>query len=278
MTDPQTNDLIAKTVGEIAGKVIEKSVDLGDKFIKWFFKNHKQKVKENAEKNAKELLSLLAVKINHLEQTITGTETKKKIENALDSPDFSKILEQSIKISALSEDKEKKDILAQLLIHRLLVDNETTESLIVKIACEQLEYLNNNHLKILGLIYSMRKTSTDFDYDNRERQRFTDEEIKKQLIDRFAPYYKMTVNQLELEHLEFHNCIKMNYGLTTFLSPLILPFEIYSDKDKEISFYKTNLGAQLLIDWTNNNLQHGQLSVVGQLIGQYFNDLLMTKK
>jgi hypothetical protein len=45
-----TDDLIVKAIGEVAGKVIEKSVDLGTKFIERFYKNHKQKVKDNLRK------------------------------------------------------------------------------------------------------------------------------------------------------------------------------------------------------------------------------------
>lgn len=276
MTNP--DDLIAKTIAEIFGKIIEKSVDLGDKFLKRYFKNHKEKVKENAEKNATEFLNLLAFRLKILEQTFIDNETKKKIENIFDSPDFSKILEHSIKISSLSEESEKKDILAQLLVHRLLVETDTTDALVVKIACEKIEYLNKNHLKILGLTYSLRQIPQDFDYDNRERERYTDEQIKKLLLERLVPYYKLTVNQLELEHLEFHNCIKLNYALTTYLSPLILPTEIYGNKDHEPSFYKTNLGCQILTDWTNHNLQHSELSIVGQLIGEYVNNLMTKEK
>jgi hypothetical protein len=224
-----------------------------------------------------QLLNLLAEKINHLEQTILDIETKKKIENVLDSPDFSKVLEQSIKISSLSEDKEKKDILAQLIIHRLSVDTEMTEALVVKITIEKIEYLNNNQLKMLGLIFALKQTSKDFGYDDPERQKFTDDVIKKLLLERFAPYYKISVNQLDLEHLEFHNCIKMNYSLETMLGALILPLEIYT-KEQEVTFFETNLEVKLLVDWTNNNLQHAEQSIVGQLIGQYVHDLLSIKK
>jgi hypothetical protein len=265
-----TEELLAKSIGEIAGKIIEKSVDLGSKFIGWFFRNHKEKVKENAEKNAMEYLNILAEKIKYLDESAKDLESKNKIDKVLESPDFSKILEQSIKIASLTDEVEKKDVLASLIVHRLLSDTDTTEALIVKIACEKIEYLNSNHLKLLGLIYAIRQTAIDLGYDNPKRPKSDEQLLKELLVKRFFPYSNVECTQLELEHIEFHNCLKMMYSVQTFLGPKILPWEIYTHENLlHRSFLATVLGNKIMIDWTQNQLQHAMLSLVGNLIGQY---------
>jgi hypothetical protein len=258
---------MAKTNSE---ELIIKSSDLGGAFIQSYFANHKQNVLDNAQKNANVLLDILASKIQEFDKTIITKEDQDKVNQTFNSPDFSKLLEQSIKTASISEDEGKKDILSQLIIHRLYVDQETTEALVIKIASEKLEYLNGNHLNILGLIYAMRNTSEHLNYKSQERNKFTDSEITQILVSRFKSYMNVSVNQLELEHLEFHTCIHMNYGLQTFLVPLLFPWEISRDNErKDYSFFNSDVGYKVAFDWTNNNLQAALPSLVGNLLGQY---------
>lgn len=267
-------DVIAKTIGEITGKVIEKTVDIGDKFIKRYFRNHKKNIQDKADKNAKELIDDFAKRLHKLEKKVKKNKKQiKAINKNFDSPDFSKTLEISIKIASLTEDKNKKAILTSLLLHRLLVETESTEALILKNACEKIEYLNDNQLKILGLLVTIHGMANKYGYGDMDRERFTPQQAKDLLIEEFYPYYKVNVNLLDLEHLEYMNCFKMEYSVETFLEPKILPFEIYSNSvEKEQDFFAIKLGVKLYREWTDGHLQHARLSPVGQLIGDYVTD------
>jgi hypothetical protein len=249
------------------------SKSLASNFMKNYFKNHGENIKVNAEKNTNDFLRILDEELNSVETKIE--ENKETVADNLNSPDFAKTLEQSIKISSQTDNNEKKEVLSKLITSRLFSKSESTEALIIKTACEKLENMNFIQLALLGYVYTFRTSQAYWESDTNIKT-YTSEEFKNILIKRFSAYFKIPVNQIDIDHLESIGCIKLEYNIQTFLNSIIMPNQLFLNEDQQ-SFYKTNLGQKVLNDWDKKRLQHVILSSVSRIIAANVSKILFKK-
>ena len=115
--EPLSIAIISGAVGGVAGKFVGKVWDSGQKWLSRYFQDHAPKAREEAEQNSLDFLNKLAERVKTLEEQ--GNQYKKTIEDSLNHPDFSVLLQKAMISSAQTEDKQKHEFLARLVSDRL---------------------------------------------------------------------------------------------------------------------------------------------------------------
>lgn len=268
--EPLSIILISAAAGGVAGKFVEKAWSSGEKWLSSYFKDHAPKVREEAEQNSLDFLNQLAERVKTLEQQ--GEQYKKTIEDSLNHPDFSVLLQKATISSAQTDDKQKHELLARLVSDRLTKGSESLFALSSKLACDAVSMLNLRQMKILGLLTSLILVRP---------QPFPPTHIVKEIFNiwfvqwltqRLNVYQDLTLNNLDLLHLESLSCVRVSIGsrdLQKILSP---------SKESGLTFdYKafsaTEIGNKVKELW-ESELKHALPTTIGQLIGVYVSDML----
>jgi hypothetical protein len=271
MVDP-TSIIIGAAIGGAAGKFVEKAWNQGEKWITNYFKDHAPKAVEKAQQNSLEFLNELAQRVKTLEEQ--GEQQKKAIEESLNQPDFSILLQKATISSAQTEDKQKHEILARLVADRLSKGSETLFALTSQLACDAISRMNIAQMKILGCLATV--------YFIRPKP-FPPTNIKdigewwvKWLTDKLAIYQDITPTKMDYLHLESLSCIKWNESLIYSLGDEInFPTEsgmIFN----HLAFTRTKIGEKILQLWEGDlGLGGAYPTTVGILIGVYVSDMLL---
>lgn len=261
---------------ELIKIVVENCTDFAKKWVEEVYKLKSQKVKSNAWGNVIVLLDVLADRIDNLENQ--SQEMKKKFGEKLDSPDVSNLIEQAIQAASITKDLEKKEILANLIIHRLEVEEESTESLILRAACEKVHDMNSSQIKVLGILITIEELEDHWHPYFGKENLPSMEEVKNYLISRFRIYKKLNYRELDTNYLESINCCKVT-SIQTFLTSKIIPFFVRADNGDDLSgFFDSKSGQSVLKLWVTLGLEYVSLTQVGILIGQHMNDVLANSK
>jgi hypothetical protein len=269
--EPLSIILISGAAGGVAGKFVEKAWDSGEKWLSSYFKDHAPKAKEKAEQNSLDFLNQLAERLKLLEQQ--GEQNKKLIEDSLNHPDFSVLLQKAMISSAQTDDKQKHELLARLVSDRLTKESESLFALCSKLACDAVSMLNVKQMKFLGLL-----TNIIFVRPNP----FPPHEISKEIFSkwftewltkRLVVYQDITFNNLDFLHLESLSCVKWDRIIGRDLSKTLSP-----SKESGLTFdYKafsiTDIGKKIEELW-KSGLQHAIPTTIGQVIGVYTTDIL----
>lgn len=148
--EPLSIAIISGAVGGAAGAFSKEVWDLGKNWLHSYLKDHKPEAIAKAEQNSLDFLAQLAQRVKTLEEQ--GEQQKKVIEDSLNQPDFSILLQKAILSSAQTEDKGKHEILARLVADRLIQDGESLLALCSKQATDVIPMLNSGQMKILGVL------------------------------------------------------------------------------------------------------------------------------
>ena len=271
MTDPGSI-YIAAAIGGAAGVFVEKAWNQGEKWLTTYFKDHESKAIEKAQQNALGFLSELAKKVKNLEEQ--GEQQKKIIDESLNQPDFSALLQKAMMYSALTEDKQKHELLAQLVANRLTVETESMFALASRQACDAVSMLTINQMKILGLlILEGRLQPSPFPPVNMSQEEFNKWYVEY-LIDGMQVYQHLTISLLDMVHLEALSCISTS-GISTADN---LRHMLYVKKESGVTFdlklfTSTELGKKMEELW-ESHLNGVRLTSIGELIGIYVSDML----
>ena len=141
---------VGGAVGGGAGKFVEKSCDAGGRWLEAFWKDHQEKARLKAAENASNLLRSVATEIGFLEAA--GTVTAEQLEEALEHPEFSQLMQQAILGAAQTDDQEKHDVLARLIANRLQAQTDGRWALAVKIAVDAVPRLTPNQLRTVAFV------------------------------------------------------------------------------------------------------------------------------
>jgi hypothetical protein len=268
--DPLSIVALSAAVGGATSKFIEKVWDCGEKWILSYMQNHREKALEKAKTNGLSFLNELAERVKKLEKS--NAVTKEIIENALDHPDFSVLLQKALLASAQTDNKNKHIILACIVAERLKAEPESTFSLASKMACDAIACANTRQLKILGLlatIFFIRPTGTDVI----PNEAF-DAYYQQWLISRFMPYRGLGVTQLDMMHLESLSCIKWDTIISRDLGTILSDTERSEYKFNLDKFKATDIGSEIYKLWKDNKLESATLTSVGTIIGTFVSDIL----
>ena len=273
MVDP-ASIAIGAAIGGAAGKFVDKAWNLGEKWISSYFKDHAPKAIEKAQQNSLEFLSELAKRVKNLEEE--GTQQKKVIENSLNQPDFSILLQKAMISSAQTDNKQEHELLARLVADRLTKESDSLFSLTSQLACDALSRMNIKQMKILGClatVYFIRPKP--FPPTNIPSQDIGEWWVKW-LTGRLIIYQDITPVKMDYLHLESLSCIKWNESLTYSLED-----EINFPTDSgmifnQLAFTRSEVGKKILQLWEGElGLGGAYPTTVGILIGIYVSDMLL---
>jgi len=268
--EPLSIILISAAAGGIAGKFVEKAWDSGEKWLSSYFKDHAPKAREEAEQNSLDFLSQLAERVKLLEHQ--KEENKKLIEESLNHPDFSVLLQKAIISSAQTDDKQKHELLARLVSDRLTKGSESLFTLSSKLACDAVSMLNMRQMKILGLLTTIMVV--------RPRP-FPPPEIPKEIFNiwfvnwleqRLSAYQDLTLHDTDLLHLEALSCVRVSIGSRN-LQKILSPSQESGFAFDYKAFSTTEVGKKVKELW-ESDLKHALPTTVGQVIGIYVSDML----
>lgn len=263
--------VISGAVGGVAGKFVEKAWESGAKWLSHYFKDHAPQAQQNAEKNALDFLAILATRVKKLEEQ--SEANKKIVEDCLNQPDFSVLLQKAIISSAQTHDKEKHEILARLVADRLSQNSESLLALCGKLACDAVSMSNARQLRILGIltmVYCLRPTP------------FPPAELSKEMFNswfanwltkQLRVYQDLNPIELDFLHLESLSCVKWDFIINRDLGQVLPPAKESGLSFDYKAFSATEVGKKIDELW-KGLLQHAVPTTVGQVIGTYVSDIL----
>lgn len=271
MVDPASIALGA-AIGGAAGKFVDKAWNLGEKWISSYFKDHAPKAIEKAQLNSLEFLSDLAKRVKNLEKQ--GVQQKKIIEDSLNHPDFSVLLQKAMMSSAQTEDKQKHELLARLVSDRLTKDSDSLFTLTNQTACDAIPRINANQMKILGLlatVFFIRPTP--FPPTNKSQQEMEDW-WSEWLEEKLSYCQDIHPNLMDYLHLASLSCTKWEPVLERELEELINFPKNSGIKFNYTAFSQTEVGQKMLQLW-ESGLGGALPTTIGILIGIYVSDMLL---
>jgi hypothetical protein len=272
--DPVTLTLVvsaaAGATGGAAGKIVEKTIDIGGRWLGSYYERHQPEVQAAAAANASDFLEKLAERVDLLEKE-AGATGSERISTAQDDPDFAALLHDSLLASARTTSEEKHALLARLVSERLRYSTESLVALTVPLAAEALPRLTRPQLRFLGLstlVQGIRPIPFRAPTGDLSGNWFVN-----WLNAHLAPYHPFpSLKGIHLDHLESLSCAKhqafIGRELRSMLeSRAIEPFQWpYED------FAESALGKELVEIW--NSMQKITLTSTGMLIGVYVHDEL----
>jgi hypothetical protein len=172
MTDPLSIVALAAAVGGAAGKLVEKTWDAGEAWLKQRFGTHQLEAQQRARQNAADFVQQLASHLNALEsQRLLGD---REIASEESHPQFARLLERTLLNAAETEDSEKHDLLARLVANRLVVASETTVALASQLASDTITRCTRDQLYLLALVCFVDEVNVRDPLDESEFQRWLD--------------------------------------------------------------------------------------------------------
>ena len=224
-------------------------------FISRYFQHQSELIKEKASNNVRQFSELLFSR--NTKQPLISDDV---IASNLTSPDFNKTLERAIEISALSDETQKMEVLADLILVRLNSPNQSTQSFIIKTAVELLGQISSHHLKLLTYIFrihSIRRAlftrqitlNTENNLDN--------------VLTTFESFLEFTFDENDFKYLESINCVKIDdyIELREFYIPKWITGSIYDLRGNQ----REHL-LKLIDHWQEKSLKQVVLTVVGTQI------------
>lgn len=272
MVEP-TSIILGAAIGGAAGKFFEKAWNQGEKWISNYFKDHAPKAIEKAQQNSLEFLNELAKKVKNLEEQ--GEKYKSIIEESLNQPDFSVLLQKSMISSAQTKDKQKHEILARIVADRLSQDSESLLALCSQQAAEVIPLLNSRQMKILAFLTTVFFIRPNVfpppnivNHDTALNMWYG-----QWLTERLCIYEDLTVRNTDYLHLESLSCIKWDTIISRDLGVILNPKPETKFKFDKNAFLDTTVGKKINELW-NSGLKSALPTTVGQVIGVYTSDNL----
>ena len=153
--DPLSLIAAGAAIGGAAGKFTERAWDVGERWLKRFFLDHAPAANQAARANAARFILELGQCIRKLEDT--QLISREAIDNALNNPQFSIILQRAVLGASQTEDAEKSRILAELVTARLTTRPESAFALAVRLACDAVAASNADQLRLLALATALHE-------------------------------------------------------------------------------------------------------------------------
>lgn len=277
--EPFTIATIAGAAGGVAGKLVEKAWESGQKWLATYFKDHHPKAQESAQQNALDFLNELANRVRSIEEAVKNIpDAKKQIEDALADPDFSALLKDAMIASGRTTSDEKHKLLARVVSERLLADQESLVSLAGNLVCNAVPYLSPKHLRCLGVISLIYGTRPDPFPPNIPAETFHDWWVNclEEMLSPMVPIGMMT--PIDYGHLVSVSCITYDYVGSRDLKKILSPPSDSALKWEADKFLTdTPIGKELSELW-KAGMEHAVPTSAGRLIGIYVHDLLTGTK
>jgi hypothetical protein len=266
--------VIAGVAGGAAKEISQSAWQLGQKWITSYFEDHNPAAIAKAEENAAACVNLIAHKVQQLEE---DTQLNRALfDRALVEPDFGILLQKALLGAAQTEDKTKREVLAEIVTNRLTAESESLYAVAAQTAAETVAKCTPVQLKILAFAANISKVRI---YP--KGQGFTTREAfvafsMEQFEVRFAPLVDFPVTRLDTHHLEALSCLNaiwVDYGSRDreFLYWRVEDGE-YHEFLREDDMHNFPSGIAIHNKWRQLRINDYHLSTTGSLIGVLASD------
>lgn len=220
-------------------------------WVKSFFTDHHPTAIAKAQQNTSDFLIELSNRVTQLEN--------KKLDSkeVLEDPDFSAALQKAVLASAQTENKEKHQLLAEILAQRLTTESETILALTSKMAVDVIANLTPKQLDILSLYFLLSEIQLN--------KPMPSQEFSNYLNGQLLYYYNLEINEIDLLHLVSLACLTRVTFLTVDLDSLLS--RINCDNPVDPNFYQDFMGEALINKFWRRRLENVQFTSVGLLLG-----------
>lgn len=266
--DPLSLIAVSAAMGGATGKFVEKAWDSAEKWLTSYFHNHRPNAQSQATANSLDFLTQLANRVHQLETSEKVSVSK--ISDAMDTPQFSILLQNAIYTSAVTSDSNKH-ILSRLVSDSLMQEPESVLTLTSKIACDTLTLLSAMQLKLLAILTNIMYLNPNNFHQNLADGIITMEFIRTWKLARLMLFNGYEFRAIDFDHLESTACLKTTYlenreaGSTLTYNGVVIDFAQLEDK---------HLGAQIVHLWRYSTLNGINLTLVGKVLGAYTTDAL----
>jgi len=272
MVDPSS--LVPVTANsEADGKFVVQARNQGEKWVAGYFKDHAPKAIEKAKQNSSGFLVQLSQRVKLLEEG--GEQQRELIEDSLNHPDFSILLQKAMISSAQTEDNQKHELIARLVADRLSKGPETLFALMSQAACEAISKMNTTQMKILGCLATVHFMRPEPLPPTPIEDKALENWWVKWFSEKLIVYQDLAPAKMDYLHLESLSCIEWSekatydYGESVHTPANVNPY----------AFTRTKLGGKIFQLWYGNFREAGLGSAfptsTGTLIGIYVSDMLL---
>lgn len=182
-----------------------------------------------------------------------GLVTPEQVSEALESPAFSMGLHHALLSAAQTSLPEKRDYLASLISDQMVSNEDTTEFLAAKSACNIISQISSNQLNILGIILFAKHLHRGY---------ASPEDFMEAFPKELASFGEYSCKSSDWQHLAAHGCLSKN---SFFATPLGNIFQKKMPSVSEFNMQNSPEFARLKEAWPN--LESLELTSVGVLIG-----------
>jgi hypothetical protein len=282
--------LALNIVGGLASGCIESFVSLGIRWVSDRYKSHPKEAIKTAQNNAANFFGQVNIYLEG-QQQIEGIEDKTK--QALADPDYTDLLQEAVLGAARTNSEQKHELLARLVTDRLTAEPDSLRNLAAHMACNAVPQLSNMHLKLLGLLYIIRRHPAPphimrLPYDERI------DIGTKWFLSEISPFIPIGgLTDFDFAHLMAVSCITYvpqlipsGYGGSSepgyWKLPIVLRNKLCPVEElyrlpipvKEPQVEQDQIGKDLLSFWSSSNMRKASLTPAGSLIGLYVLDAI----
>jgi hypothetical protein len=262
------------TVALVVQSALKSVGGYGLRWVSALYRSHSPEARQKAEENVGCFLEKFGVLVESLQRE--GKIPPEALQQALENPGFTLLLEQAVLAAAQTESEEKHDLLSRLLAERLTTEPESLLAVVSRQAVDTISGLTPTHLKILGLMASVQVV--------RPRPELMEgmppEEAKARLIEymthAWAPYRDLQCSPMDFLHLLTESCVVYNPGTRASLAFVVGRSFGVNFTDPELEH---NSGTSHVFRlWRNEGSLRVALTTTGRVIGIYVSDLLTGTK
>jgi hypothetical protein len=259
MTDPLSLIAAGAAIGGLASKVVEKTWDSGERWLREKFGSYAAEGREQALENSAKFVYQLAMRVESLEKNCILK--KQSVFKTQSDPQFLTFLKQTVLNSAKTSDEKKHDLLARLVADRLASRSETTLALASDLASDAITRSTNRQLELMSVCCFLDEI--------RPRDQIkTVDDYHLWLSIHLSHFVNFEFAKVDARHLVAIACATFDPASNRSL-PVLLMFKAgipLMDQLIEDDFKKIPNVDILLINW-DSGLADVQLTSVGSIVG-----------
>jgi len=275
--DPITTLVVSSAVGGAAGSFIKEVSSNGVKWLVELVTAQSPEMQAIAKKNVENFVARLAQRVETLEKEIP-TDKSEIFKQALNHPGSALLIKTAMIDSAITDNEDKHELLAELIAQRLTANADDMIALAGAAACSAVNCLSSRQIKILSIIstlYSVRPLQKIKTTNSNEAKNYIASWWKMNIEPLITEGFNSAV-ALDYEHLAAMGCVRISIGSmdlinvtsSGFIEPQV---NFTEDELKDYLWYES-----LKKSW--EGLGHLTPTSIGQLIGILYRDSKLKTK
>jgi hypothetical protein len=276
--DPITNLIVSSAIGGAAGSFIKEITSNGVKWLVELVTAQSPEMQAAAKKNMENFIARLAQRVERLESEIPADKSE-LFRASLNHPSSALLIKTAIIDSAITDNNEKHELLAELIAQRLIAEADDMLALAGTAACQVVNSLTSRQIKILSVLSTL-KCIRPLKKANIEDPTLAKNHINEWWKGNIEPLISdKVVNQitfLDYEHLAAMGCIRISIGSSNLIQVISSGIT-----GPDINLAEIELRGQSWFDTIEKQwegLGHSTPTTIGQLIGILHRDAKLKTK